>query len=174
MKIRSSIRALAAAATVAWRRRWRWPAARWTTPERTPTSRRMRTGIPDVPQWRPHRQEQQVARGGAARLQHQVDQVRLRRRRQHRVHRQGTGLRRAGLQPGGPRPVRPAEHPLQRRLRARRRRRQRGPGGPQRLGRQLDRRAEGQAHRHPVRVDGALQPARRVGSERTCRPRTFS
>ncbi len=43
-------------------------------------------------------------------LQHQVDQVRFRGRRQHRVHRQGTGLRGAGLEPGGPRFVGSAEH----------------------------------------------------------------
>ena len=42
----------------------------------------------------------------ACRLQHQVDQVRLRRRRQHRVHRQTGRLRRPGIQPGGPWPLR--------------------------------------------------------------------
>ena len=88
--------------------------------------------LPDLPQRRPDRQEQQVAGRGAARLQHQVGQVRLRRRRQHRVHRQGTGLRCARVQPRRARLVGTAEHPVQRRVRARRRRRQRGAGGPQR------------------------------------------
>jgi hypothetical protein len=55
--------------------------------------------LPDVSERRPDDQEQQVARRGAARLQHQVNQVRLRRRHQHRVHRQGTRLRRAGVEP---------------------------------------------------------------------------
>ena len=122
--------------------------------------------LPDLPQRRPDRQEQQVAGRGAARLQHQVDQVRLRRRRQHRVHRQGTRLRRAGIQPGRPRIVGAAEHSVQGRVRARRRRRQRGAGGPQRHRHQHHPAAEGQADRHPVRLDGALQPAGRAVAER--------
>ena len=151
--------------------RWRWPAARSTAPEQQADKPTHPHRLPDLPQRRPDRQEQQVARRSAARLQHQVDQVRLRRRREHRVHRQGARLRRAGFQPGGARAVGPAEHPLQGGVRSRRRRRQRGAGGPQRQRHQHDRRTARQADRHAVRVDGALQPAGRAGAERPVRQR---
>ena len=89
-------------------------------------------GLPGVPERRPDRQAQPVAGGGAARLHDQVDEVRLRGRHQHRLRRRRAGLRCDRVEPGGPRPVRAAEHPVPGGVRAGRRRRQRGAGRPQR------------------------------------------
>ena len=65
-----------------------------------------------------------------------------------------------------------AEHPLQGRVRTRRRGRQRGAGGPQRaVASTTIAELQRQADRHAVRLDGALQPVGRAVAERVVRQR---
>ena len=119
------------------------PAARWTIPGRTPPSRRSALRYQSFPSGDLIVKNNQWLEDALPGYNDQVDQVRLRRRHQHRVHRRGARLRRDRVQPGRPRPVRAAEHPVPGGVRPRRRRRQRGAGRPQRDRHQRRRRPAG-------------------------------